>query len=187
MNSDPRTTPPMPLAVAEVEFTRAKAELTRAKAAQAGARRSDLIANLKTVRQELRKLHPKLERLKVTVLNLQAEHDNIMLAVTVREEGVSELLRDKPTVADVLPDDPEVVQWSAALEQKRGEITQLRAHLAAQPNLYSLRLEGVELASRISGLQFSESSLTNQLACTSGKSWGGKAIPESGGTLSGIL
>jgi chromosome segregation ATPase len=187
MSNDPRTTPLMALAAAEAEFIRAKVELTRAKAAQAGASRSDLIANLKTVRQELRSLRSKFERQKVTVLNLQAEHDNIMLAVTVREEGVSELLRDKPAVADVLPDDPEVVQWAAALEQKRTEITQLRAALAAKPNLYSLRLEGVELASRIQSLQFSESSLTNQIAGTSGKSWGGKAVPESGGTLSGVL
>jgi chromosome segregation ATPase len=165
-------------------MTTPEAELARA---QAESRRPALIQQLHAVRTELRALRPQFEKLKVNVLNLQAEHDNIMLAVTVREEGVSELLRDKPAVADVLPDDPEVVQWSAALEQKRTEITQLRAALAAKPNLYSLRLEGVELASRIQSLQFSESSLTNQLAGTSGKSWGGKAIPESGGTLSGIL
>jgi chromosome segregation ATPase len=165
-------------------MTTPEAELARA---QAESRRPALIQQLHAVRTELRALRPQFEKLKVNVLNLQAEHDNIMLAVTVREEGVSELLRDKPAVADVLPDDPEVVQWSAALEQKRTEITQLRAALAAKPNLYSLRLEGVELASRIQSRQFSESSLTNQLAGTSGKSWGGKAIPESGGTLSGIL
>jgi hypothetical protein len=175
------------LAVAEAEFARAKDELTCAQAAQAGAGRSGLVATLKAVRQELRVLLPKLEQMKVTVLNLQAEHDNIMLAVTVREEGVSELLRDKPAVADVLPDDPEVVQWSAALEQKRTEITQLRAALAAKPNLYSLRLSGVEIASRIQSLQFSESSLLNQMAGTSYASWGGKSMPEPGGTLSGVL
>jgi chromosome segregation ATPase len=156
-------------------MTTPEAELARA---QAESRRPALIQQLHAVRTELRALRPQFEKLKVNVLNLQAEHDNIMLAVTVREEGVSELLRDKPAVADVLPDDPEVVQWSAALEQKRTEITQLRAALAAKPNLYSLRLEGVELASRIQSLQFSESSLTNQLAGTSGKSWGGKAITE---------
>jgi predicted RNase H-like nuclease (RuvC/YqgF family) len=187
MSNDPRTTPLMALAAAEAEFIRAKVELTRAKAAQAGASRSDLIANLKTVRQELRSLRSKFERQKVTVLNLQAECDNIMRAVTVREDQASELLNSRPACFDYLPDDPECVQWSAALEQKRTEISGLRMVLAAQPNLYSLRLEGVELATRIQSLQFSESSLTNQLAGISGKSWGGKAIPESGGTLSGVL
>lgn len=165
-------------------MTTPEAELARA---QAESRRPALIQQLHAVRTELRALRPQFEKLKVNVLNLQAEHDNIMRAVTVREDQASELLNSRPACFDYLPDDPECVQWASVLEEKRTEISGLRMVLAAQPNLYSLRLEGVELASRISGLQFSESSLTNQLAGTSGKSWGGKAIPESGGTLSGIL
>ena len=173
--------------LAAASVAAAEAELARAKAAQAAARRPELIANLKVVRKELRTLRPKFEKLKADVMNLQAEHDNILRAIAWREDGVSTMLASKPACADVLPDDPEVQQWVAALEEKRGEVSQLRAALAAMPDLYSLRLEGVELAQRIQSLQFSESSILNQLSGTSGKSWAGKAVPEAGGTLSGVL
>ena len=172
--------------LAAANVAAAEAELARAKAAQAAARRPELIANLKVVRKELRTLRPKFEKLKADVMNLQAEHDNILRAIAWREDGVSTMLASKPACADVLPDDAEVVQWAAALGEKRTEIAQLRSALAAQPDLYGLRLSGVELAQRIQSLQYSESSLLNALSGTSGKSWAGKQV-ETGGVLSGVL
>jgi DNA repair exonuclease SbcCD ATPase subunit len=175
------------LAQAEAEFARAKSELARALATQNDTRRSDLIANLKSVRQELRKLRPKFTQLKSRVLAQQAEHENIHRAIQIREDHVSELLASQPDCYDYLPDDPECLQWAAAIEAVRKETEQLRAHLASQPNLYALRLEGVELSQRIENLQFSEASLITLLAGKSSKSWGGESIPEAGGTLSGVL
>lgn len=173
---------------AQKAFEEAEAALAKAKAKQANARPPALIEQLKAVRAELRELRPRLAKLKDRVLSLQAEHENIMHAIGLREDRVSELLRDTPACAEFLEDDPDVLEWRRTVEALRDELARLRAALSEQPNLYALRVEGVEIATRISSLQFSEASILNQLAGTSGKSfWGGKAMPEPGGTLSGVL
>jgi DNA repair exonuclease SbcCD ATPase subunit len=159
----------------------AKAVLAQADAAEAEASRTRLVEQLKVVRADLHTLRPQLENLRLRVMGLQADEENIARAISVREERISELMATRPECANWLPLDPDVLQWSTALEEKRAELVKLREAGRALPNLYQLRLEGVELATRISTLQYAETNILNRLSGTSGRAWGGKLVTSSVG------
>lgn len=167
-------------AVAPSAFEVAKAHSTLAEAEQAERAASKLILvdQLKTIRVELHALRPKLAALKINLLDMQGNADNVDRAIAVREERVSELMAARPAAADYLTaaEDADVAQWESAIQQKRGELAQLRAHIARLPNLYQERLAGVELSMRINNLQFAETSIINRLSGQSGKAWGGHLI-----------
>lgn len=160
-------------AIAEAELV-----LARAKAVQAEQRRNELTENLRLVREELRVKQPELARLKVVVLNQQAAEDNLRRKILNRQDTVSSLHADRPAVADVLPDDPDVVRWCAALEAREEEVRALQAELSAMPNLLQLRTEGVVLTQRVQVLEHAHVNLLNALNALppAQKVWGGRAV-----------
>ena len=167
------TAPPAPNAL---EVARAKDVLTRVAQHEADARKAELLVQLRDVRAQLRAARPQLAVLASRVRSLQADGENLSRAISTREERISELYAAKPAVADFLPGDPEVLQWRLALEAKESELAQLRAAGAAMPNLYQLRLEGVELQQRVAALEYAETNILNRLSGVSGKAWGGRLV-----------
>lgn len=126
--------------------------------------RTTLIKKLTDVRALLHELEPKLAKLKAAVFTRQAEENNFVSRLQVRNDDVSTWLAARPRVADYLPDDPEAVDWQAALEARQAKVEELHVQHRALPNLYELRAEGVELTQRIQGLHFEENNLLNALA-----------------------
>jgi len=154
-------------------------ETTSAAVAEAEERRAELTQQLASVRAELRVKQPELARLKVVVLNQQAAEDNLRRKILSRRDTINTLHAERPAVADVLPDDPDVLNWRAAVEAREAEVLALQDELRAMPNINLLRTEGVELTQRIQALQHAEVNLLNALSAVPKKFWGGRAVESS--------
>lgn len=167
----------------------AQSVIATAKADQDAARRSELVKQLREVRTQLRTLTPKLATMRRAVLDGQAQQDNLLRAIQNREDRVNELHAAAPVVVGILDDDPDVVQWNSALALAETELGSLQNSLHALPNLMTMRIEGVELATQIQTLTFAEHNLLNALdnlkRSTPRATWGGKQV-DLGGTLSGV-
>ncbi|MGP8252717.1 MAG: hypothetical protein ACLQHF_11835 [Terracidiphilus sp.] len=163
----------------------AEAELRRARAAQAEQRRNELTENLRLVRAELRVKQPELAELKVRVFNQQAAEDNLRRKIVSRQESIASLHAERPIIAYVLSDDPDVVHWREALEAREAEVLLLQEELRAMPNLMQMRLAGVELTQRVQALEHAQVNLVNALSATGTQEvWGGRAVE---GGISGVF
>ena len=177
----PPAPPAPPTPVDPLELKRAQDILARADAAEAAARKAKLVEQLKAVRAELRTLRPQLAKVASTVMGLRADGENIATAIRIRQEAISQLQAEKPGAADFLPDDPDVVEWRAAVSAREREVEHLRSVAESLPNLYQLQLQGVELQQRVASLEYAEVNTINALSGVSGKAWGGKLVGSSVG------
>ncbi|MGA9670399.1 MAG: hypothetical protein WBQ94_14395 [Terracidiphilus sp.] len=166
----------------------AEATIAAAKAEQVKTRRGELVAQLREVRAELRVLLPELAQMKRDILDGQSIRDNMLRALSNRQDRVNDLYAEKPATADYLPDDPDVIRWRAALKKAEEAVVTLRGQIRAQPDIERLRIQGVELQQRVQAFRYREANTLSALDALKGHrnaSWGGKQIPMAGGTLSG--
>jgi chromosome segregation ATPase len=160
------------------EVAKARQTLAEAEQAEREASRATLLASLKVVREQLAIKRPMLATLSSRVMQLRAQGENLDRAIRLREEDVSQLMSERSDIVDYLPDDPDALSWTRAVEQKRAEITQLREAGLELPNLCQLQLEGVTLQNEILQLEHAQTSILNRLGPARGSAWGGKLLDD---------
>ncbi len=141
----------------------ARTALADAEAAQREERRAELTTRLASVRAELRAERESFSKLERQVHNAQVDLNNVRSAILATSDALSRVQAAKPEIADHLPDDPEVVQWTRHCEQYEARLKELQAQRRALPNVERMRFDGVQLRDRIQQLEFAERDLLNQL------------------------
>ena len=159
-----------------IEETRA--QLAQLEAAEAADERQRLTEQVQLVRDELRTKRKQFPKIKASFTAKSQDVDNARAAIIHANADISDSLAERPRVADVLPDDEEVVAWRkehTRLEAKRAELV---AELQALPDPEPSREEAVQLNHDIIRLEFSEQNLMRRL------DGGGFAV--AGGVVSGV-
>lgn len=168
-----------------LEVARAKDVLARAAQAEAEARKQQLTTKLAEIRAELRTARPTLGVLAAQIRGLRADEQNLARAIATRQERLTELHAAKPSCADFLPNDPDVLVWQARVNSCESEIAQFQSVSATLPSLYRLQLETVELQQRVTSLEYAETNCVNALrGLPRSTTWGGKEIV---GGVSGVF
>ncbi|HEV2484117.1 MAG TPA: hypothetical protein VGT08_01180 [Terracidiphilus sp.] len=141
----------------------ARAQLTEAEAVAAKERRAQLVAQLRSTRSELRTETRKLEKLKQTIFTGQAALENVLREQQMYLNALGMNAQRKPSCAELIPADPEVVEWRMRETDLETNLARLRARRAQLPNLELLRVEGVQLAQHVQQLMYAENNLINEL------------------------
>ncbi len=147
----------------------AQAVLARAEEAQRAERKAALVAQLKSTRSELRTQQQALEKLRRQVFKGQADLDNVQREQQLYLNALGVNAQRKPDVADLIPDDPEVMAWRMRENDLEANLARLRAQRSALPNLELLRADGVRLAQQVQALQYAESNILNTLTSDIGE------------------
>jgi chromosome segregation ATPase len=159
-----------------IEETRA--QLAQLEAAEAADERQQLVDQLRAVRQDLQTKRRQFPKIKASFTAKSQDVDNARGAINRADDAISDSLAERPRVADVLPDDEEVVAWRkehTRLEARRAELV---TELQALPDPEPSREEAVQLNHDIIRLEFSEQNLMRRL------DGGGFAV--AGGVVSGV-
>lgn len=159
-----------------IEETRA--QLAQLEAAEAADERQQLVDQLRAVRQDLQTKRRQFPKIKASFTAKSQDVDNARGAILRANADISDSLAERPRVADVLPDDPEVVAWRrrhTRLEAKRDELV---AELKALPDPEPDRELAVQLNHDIIRLEYSEQNLMRRLD--------GGGFSPNGGVISGV-
>jgi len=156
-----------------------KAEVARLEAEAAAEERQRLIGELASVREQHRAGLEHYRKLAAQIKAERAARASTWAKVANVNEAIREWMNKRPAVADFLPDDPEVKNWS----RRHAELEQLRAEaLAAHNELPDPERNIIEAASyegftsKIAALEFSESNVLRRLeGGGSGKSFAFKS------------
>lgn len=144
----------------------ARTVLAQNEEEQKELKRAQQIAQLATIRTELRTKQAVLNALPQKIADAQNDLDNTRRHLLAVSDELSTLEHAKPEMAEYLPTDPEVVEWNARRADLEAKLGELRAQRAGLPNVELMRIEGVNLHRRVGELVYAESNLLNQLKGT---------------------
>lgn len=110
----------------------ARALLARAEQEEHDERRAELVRQLTAVRNEHREAMARYRTLSTQIKRERETRGNAQAKVLAALDALDEHFRERPSVADYLVDDPDVVAWREAheaLERKRDGLILLRDKL----------------------------------------------------------
>lgn len=167
----PITAPPVTGAARRIDINQAKIEVNEAETRLKQAR--DLLAQaehdqtkrkLAEIRSTLAQQEQQLQQMTVDIGNARGEHTRLQADVDRITNAISQLTVERPSVADALPDDPEVKAWQRHydhLQNLRDKAiarrNEAQALVAADP------LEAVRLDNSIRQLRYAEANLLRKL------------------------
>jgi chromosome segregation ATPase len=148
---------------AEARIAEARAVLAQAEADEKQRRMAGLRFSLAQVRQERPAAEARYQEL-CDLIHYQAEvRANAQGRVARAFEALRESERQRPEVAEFLPEDPEVVRWRKAHEALKAQCERRIAERDALPDPDRLRPEAAEVGSSILNLKLAEQNLIRAL------------------------
>ncbi len=144
-------------------------EIRQAQAEAERARRVELVEKLKATRAELKQAYADYRRLARQIKDEDAARDAHTRMIVAFENAISEHLREKPLVADILEDDEDVIVWRKRFIELTDARNRQMAHRAAVP--MTPRQSAIEFEGdfgKIALLQRAEVNLVNAISGTIG-------------------
>jgi hypothetical protein len=126
------------------------------------------------VRAELAEKRPAFEKLKLDIMQAQADLTALRKNLVTISETIGKSANLRPRIADFLPnDDPEVQQWQTRHRALEREQARLLAQRSTTANVELMRMDALKLAETIKSLEFEAENILRELEGSFGLQPGG--------------